>query len=206
MSKFVAVYNGLMENVITEAELSTAKAVARKAASKWSLVESDDLESSLVLWLFENKATVLRYQDDPDGPIKLLVALRRRANQLCVKDQAERSGTPLDFNARYSTSQIERSLIAMFNMPSVSGARVHPSTGQPIDKFEPFVEDAKAMILDVRSAFIRLEDDSQRLLMMKYQHNYTFRDIALVEGISAPGVRKRIRKFIRLMQQTLNGE
>jgi hypothetical protein len=35
MSKFVAVYNGLMENVITEAELSTAKAVARKAASKW---------------------------------------------------------------------------------------------------------------------------------------------------------------------------
>jgi hypothetical protein len=198
MSKFVAVYNGLMENVITEAELSTAKAVARKAASKWSLVESDDLESSLVLWLFENKATVLRYQDDPDGPIKLLVALRRRANQLCVKDQAERSGTPLDFNARYSTSQIERSLIAMFNMPSVSGARVHPSTGQPIDKFEPFVEDAKA--------FIRLEDDSQRLLMMKYQHNYTFRDIALVEGISAPGVRKRIRKFIRLMQQTLNGE
>jgi DNA-directed RNA polymerase specialized sigma24 family protein len=195
-----------MENVISESELSTARAVARRAASKWSLVESEDLESSLVLWLFENTKTVQRYQEDPDGPVKLLVALRRRANQLCVKDQAERSGTPLDFNARYSTSQIEKSLVAMFNMPSTSGSRVHPSTGQLLDPIEPFIEDAKAMVLDVRSAFIQLEDDSQRLLMMKYQHNYTFRDIALVEGISAPGVRKRIRKFIRRMQQTLNGE
>ena len=195
-----------METIITEAELSTARAVARRAASKWSLVEKEDLESSLVLWLFENIKTVERYQKDSEGPAKLLVALRRRANQLCVKDQAERSGTPLDFNAKYSTQQIERALIGMFNMPSNSGARVHPSTGQLLDAHEPFVDDAKAMMIDVRSAFLKLEDDSQRLLMMKYQHTYTFRDIALVEGISAPGVRKRIRKLIRKMQQILNGE
>ena len=195
-----------METIITEAELSTARAVARRAASKWSLVEKEDLESSLVLWLFENIKTVERYQKDSEGPAKLLVALRRRANQLCVKDQAERSGTPLDFNAKYSTQQIERALIGMFNMPSNSGARVHPSTGQLLDAHEPFVDDAKAMMIDVRSAFLKLEEDSQRLLMMKYQHTYTFRDIALVEGISAPGVRKRIRKLIRKMQQILNGE
>ena len=195
-----------METIITEAELSTARAVARRAASKWSLVEKEDLESSLVLWLFENIKTVERYQRDSEGPAKLLVALRRRANQLCVKDQAERSGTPLDFNAKYSTQQIERALIGMFNMPSNSGARVHPSTGQLLDAHEPFVDDAKAMMIDVRSAFLKLEEDSQRLLMMKYQHTYTFRDIALVEGISAPGVRKRIRKLIRKMQQILNGE
>ena len=112
----------------------------------------------------------------------------------------------MDFNAKYSTQQIERALIGMFNMPSNSGARVHPSTGQLLDAHEPFVDDAKAMMIDVRSAFLKLEEDSQRLLMMKYQHTYTFRDIALVEGISAPGVRKRIRKLIRKMQQILNGE
>lgn len=195
-----------MESIITESELSTARAVARRAASKWSLVEREDLESALVLWLFENVKTVQRYQKDSEGPAKLLVALRRRANQLCVKDQAERSGTPLDFNAKYSTQQIERALIAMFNTPSQSGAKVHPSTGQMLDTNEPFVDDAKAMILDIRSSFLQLDAESQRLLMMKYRYTYTFRDIALVEGISAPGVRKRIRKLIRKMQQILNGE
>lgn len=195
-----------MEQIITEAELTTARSVARKAASKWSLVEAEDLESSLVLWLFENKNTVARYQNDPEGPAKLLVALRRRANQLCVKDQVERSGTPLDYNASYSVQQIERALIAMFNEPSTSGSRVHPSTGQLLDQREPFVDDVRALILDVRNCFINLEDNAQRLLMMKYRNNYTYRDIALVEGISAPGVRKRVRKLIRRIQSDLNGE
>lgn len=195
-----------METCITDNELSTARAVARKAASKWSLVEAEDLESALVLWLFENHKTVARYQADPDGPAKLLVALRRKATQLCAKEQAERSGTPLDFNAKYSIAQIERALTAMFNMPSQSGMRVHPSTGQMLDINEPFVEDAKAMISDVRKAFQNLADEEQRLLMLKYKMNYTYRDIALVDGISPPGVRKRVRRFIRKMQTELNGD
>ena len=95
-----------MDNTITESELSTARSVARKAASKWSLVEPEDLEQSLILWLYENKATVKRYQSDSEGPIKLLIALRRRANTICAKEQSERSGKALDSNAKYSIGQI----------------------------------------------------------------------------------------------------
>lgn len=195
-----------MDNFITETELSTARSVARKAASKWSLVEAEDLESALVLWLFENQKTVARYQSDPEGPIKLLVALRRRATQICAKEQSERSGTPLDFNARYSLQQIERALITMFNAPSSSGNRVHPSTGQMLDTHDSFVEDVRALVMDVGKAFQELEDNEQRLLLLKYKMNYTYRDMALVDGISAPGARKRVRRYIRKIQRMLNGE
>lgn len=195
-----------MEKIIRQSELTTAKSVARRAASKWSLVEAEDLEQSLILWLFENQATVERYQNDPEGPAKLLLAMRRKANQLCVKDQAERSGIPLDYYSKYSIGQIEKSLEAIFNKPSNPGAtRVHPSTGEMLDSNEPFVEDKKAMMLDVETAFQSLDDDAQVILAMKYMKGFTYRDIALLLGISAPGARKRVRKHLRRIQSSLNG-
>lgn len=195
-----------METVITASELTTARSVARRQASKWSLVEAEDLEQSLILWLYENRNAVERYRVDPEGPAKLLVALRRKANSICVKDQAERSGTPLDFNAKYSMQQIEKSLEAMFNLPRLTqSVRVHPSTGEMLSSQEPFIDDAKAMVLDVSSAFRKLEDEGQQILAMKYLKGFTYRDIALLLGISAPGSRKRVRKYLRKIQQILNG-
>jgi RNA polymerase sigma factor (sigma-70 family) len=194
-----------MENTITPSELITAKSIARRAASKWSLVEAEDLEQSLILWLYENRTTVQRYREDPEGPAKLFVALRRKANSLCVKDQAERSGTPLDFNAKYSLAQIERTIEAIFNLPSTRQAvRVHPATGEMLDEYQPFIDEAQAMMLDVHVAFTSLDDEAQAILAMKYLKGFTYRDIALLLGISAPGARKRIRKHLRKIQSLVN--
>lgn len=185
---------------LTAGELTSIRYVAWKSASKWSLVEVDDLESELILWAYENRAAIIRYRSDSEGPAKLLVALRRRANQACVKEQAERSGMPLDYNMKYSIQQIENALVAMFNTSNTHGSRVHPSSGMMIDRYDPFIDEAKTAVLDTRRAFDDLEPDLQKLLIMKYEKQYTFRDIAVLEGISAPGVRKRIRKALRKMQ------
>lgn len=191
---------------ITEKEIVTAKAVARKAASKWPLVESEDLQSELILWLYENAAMVQRFQEDEEGPIKLLIALRRRANQICVREQVQRSGTQLDHYSKYSIDQIEKSLLALFNSPSTSGTRVNPETGEMLGEVEDYVENKRTLMIDVRKSFLALDVDAQRLVVLKYAKEYTYRDMGVLEGMSAPGIRKRIRKSLRQIQQRLNGE
>lgn len=174
-------------------------------AGKWSLVDAEDLESVLLLWLYENSATVAKYRQETDGTVKLITALRRKAQAYCTAEQQERSGTPLDFNAKYSLQQIERSLVAMFNLNTQNGIRVNPLTDQPVDVWDPTLDDARAVVLDVKLAFQKLDPNSQGVLIWKYEAEYTYRDIALFLGMSAPGARKKVRKILREIQIILDG-
>ena len=97
---------------ILQAEINIARNLAKRLSSKWSLVEFEDLEGVLILWLYENEKTVQRYRSEPDGVFKLITSMRRKANAFCTAEQQERSGTQLDSHSRYSIQQIERSLVA----------------------------------------------------------------------------------------------
>lgn len=190
---------------VTQAETNVARNLARRMAGKWSLVDAEDLESVLLLWLYENSATVAKYRQETDGTVKLITALRRKAQAYCTAEQQERSGTPLDFNAKYSLQQIERSLVAMFNLNTQNGIRVNPLTDQPVDVWDPTLDDARAVVLDVKLAFQKLDPNSQGILIWKYEAEYTYRDIALFLGMSAPGARKKVRKILREIQIILDG-
>jgi DNA-directed RNA polymerase specialized sigma24 family protein len=191
---------------ILQAEINIARNLAKRLSSKWSLVEFVDLESVLVLWLYENQDTVIRYRSEVDGTMKLITALRRRANSFCTAEQQERSGTPLDYYSSYSIPQIERSLTAMFNSSSSHGLKVDPNTGSPLEEWDPSLDDAKTAVLDVKLAFRKLDVEMQKILIWKYEQEYTYRDIALLENISAPGARKRVRRALRQIQMILDGK
>lgn len=190
---------------VTQAEANVARNLARRMAGKWSLVDVEDLESVLLLWLYENASTVAKYRQEPDGTVKLITALRRKAQAYCTAEQQERSGTPLDFNAKYSLQQIERSLVAMFNLNTQNGIRVNPLTDQPVDVWDPSLDDARAAVLDVKLAFQKLDANSQGILIWKYEAENTYRDIAMFLGMSAPGARKKVRKILREIQIILDG-
>jgi len=191
---------------ILQGEINVARNLARRLSSKWSLVDFQDLESLLVLWLYENQDTVIRYRSEVDGTLKLITALRRKANSFCTAEQQERSGTPLDYYSRYSIQQIERSLVAMFNSSFSQGLKVDPNTGAPIYHWDPSLDDAKTAVLDVKLAFQKLDVDMQKVLIWKYEQEYTFRDIAMLDGVSAPGARKRVRKALRQIQMILDNK
>lgn len=190
---------------VTQAEVNVARNLARRMAGKWSLIDVEDLESVLLLWLYENAATVLKYRNEQDGTLKLVTALRRKAQAFCTAEQQERSGTPLDYNAKYSLQQIERSLVAMFNLNTQNGIRVNPITGQAVDVWDPSLDDARTAVLDVKMAFHKLDSLSQGILIWKYEAENTYRDIAMFLGMSAPGARKKVRKILRDIQVMLEG-
>jgi DNA-directed RNA polymerase specialized sigma24 family protein len=189
---------------ILPGELNIARNIARRSAGKWSLVDPEDLESELILWLFENLNVVFRYRTEPDGQMKLITALRRKAHGFCMAEQQERSGSTLDAGSRYSMQQIERSLVAMFNSTGSNTRRVHPQTGELLDSYDPVLDDARTMVLDVKIAFSNLPVEYQKILIWKFEQEFTYRDIAMLEKISAPGARKRVKKAVKLLQIALN--
>lgn len=190
---------------ITEAETNIARNLARRLAGKWSLVDVEDLESVLLLWLYANHTVVEKYRGQVDGTIKLVTALNRKAHSFCVAEQQERSGYVLDYNSRYSLTQIERSLVAMFNLTGSSAIKVNPVTGEPVDAYDSSLDDARAAVLDVKLAFEKLDSESQMILIWKFEQEFTYRDLALLLGMSAPGARKKLRKVLRELQAILDG-
>ncbi len=191
--------------LVTEVETNIARNLARRLAGKWSLVDVEDLESVLLLWLYENSAIVAKYREQTDGTIKLVTALNRKAHSFCVAEQQERSGYVLDYNSRYSLTQIERSLVAMFNLTGSSAIKVNPVTGEPVDAYDSSLDDARAAVLDVKLAFEKLDSESQMILIWKFEQEFTYRDLALLLGMSAPGARKKLRKVLRELQAILDG-
>lgn len=189
---------------ILREEENIARNIARRSAGKWSLVDAEDLESELILWLYENIETVIRYRNELDGQMKLITALRRKAHGFCMAEQQERSGSPLDSGSKYSTQQIERALVAMFNSTGSNTRRVHPQTGELLDSYDPVLDDARTMVLDVKLAFGNLSVEHQKILIWKFEQEFTYRDIAMLEKISAPGARKRVKKAVKLIQIALN--
>ena len=189
----------------TESELTVASKIGRKMATKWSAVESDDLVSHLTLWLCENYATVERYRTEEGGDAKLFVSLRREAGRFCAKEQAQRTGAPLDHDAQYSVDQIERILPFVFeDLPSQSVSE-NPHSGAPLSKpdHEQF-ETAIAMALDVRSAYHDLPAEIRSVLVMRYRDGMSYEEIGSLTGMTDRGAQKRVLRAVTRLRDSLS--
>ena len=192
---------------ISMEDVDLAKRVARRVAQRWSLVELDDLTSELTVWLYENNEVVSRYRKEPEGEGKLFVALRRFATKYCAAEQATRQGAPLDYSAKYSIQGIERALKVLFDeFPTSFGSIVHPHTGHALEQWDPEIETARAVLMDTRAAFERLVDAEQVLVIARFQLDMTYRELAEMDGSTPTGVRKKLRRALRHMQQFMEGE
>lgn len=202
----VSEYNKHMNKIeITQREIALAGRVASRVAEKWSLAETEDLQSELILWLYDNASTVARYRFEEKGEGKLYVALRRTAGRIAAMEQVARSGSYLDADAKYSITQIENALTAMFDNVDVGAIRVNPVTHEPIQTWDPRIEEAKLIVLEVRSAWELLDDLSQLMVAWRYMNELTYREIADLSGMSPTGARKKLKHILRKIQASVDG-
>lgn len=183
--------------------MDLAKSIAKSVSSKWRLVDAEDLESELLLWLFENMHYVDRYRDDPDGKPKLIASLSRYANQYCVKEQTARSGAPVDFDSRYTIEQIRRAMPLLFEeLIPETHVYEHPVSGQPIgQRFSDGT--AMAILLDLKQALASIPADARHILTMQYRDGFTYAQIAQLEGISRRTAIRHGNRALQLMRRQL---
>lgn len=183
---------------LTERELHLARSVARKAASKWTLAEEDDLASELTLWLIEHLPVVERYRADPQGEGRLFVALRRRATKWCAREQVIRSGGQLVDDEPYTLDQVERALPFIFE--DVPQTTLHDGTG-----FDGAHGQALVILTDLKGAFQDMPEQVRETIVLRFRDGLSYTDMGRLTGISSEASKKRVQRAVMRMRERLSG-
>lgn len=192
---------------IVDHELTLARRLAFKTAQKWPAVEAEDLSSELTLWLFENRDAVARYRAEEGGEGKLYVALRRHASRYCAKEQAVRSGAPLDHDAEYTTVQIERAMPFVFEDIVQSSVHVDPSTGASLgaSSYSGDYGVAMAVLLDLRGAYADMPPEVKLVLALRFRDGLTYDEIAELTGCTKRTAIRRVARAVLRVRDHLCG-
>lgn len=187
-------------------EIELARKIAGWVGNKWSLVEVEDLQSELVLWLFENEITVNRYRADPEGYMKLNTALRKHALKYCAKEQSARSGALLDHDAKYSIAQVKRALPYVFEDINVeSYAHENPHTGEPVGVSSSGYGLALAVLLDMRICFEAMPKDVKEILTLQYRDGLSYREISELTGVARRTAIRQSQRAVSKLRDQLCG-
>jgi RNA polymerase sigma factor (sigma-70 family) len=182
---------------ITEHELLLAKKIGYKIGNRWSLVETEDLISELTLWLFENAETVERYRTEEGGEGKLFIALRRFAAKYAAREQATRSGGPLNVSDEYTVDQIERAMPLMFEIEPEMLANGNS---------DPFKNGlALAILTDIRGAFYDQPAEVREILTLRYRDGMNLAEIGALTGVTDRGAKRRLDRALLRVLESVEG-
>lgn len=187
---------------LTKAEMEAAKNTAWRIGSKWSAVENEDLESTLLLWMLKHIGKVQKWREDPRGKGALYVTLKREALRYCTKETAARNGVPLDRGRFYNVEMLERTLPFIFEAWPQTMVREHPNSGRPLDR--PVDSgNAVAILADVTGAFYGLPKDMIEVLEYRFRDGLQLAEIAELKGVTVEGARHIIARAIKRLSDSL---
>lgn len=186
-------------------ELKLARDTARRIGSRWSQIEIEDLESVLVLWLFEHDKNVTRWRTEERGWGKLFVALKREALKYCTRETAAKVGQPLTRENFYNEAMLTRALPFLFEEWPQTAVRQNPHTGKPVDK--PFeFNNALTIMADISGAFYGLTNDEREILEWRFRDGLTLDEIASLKNVTKEGASKMIDRCVKHLSDKLAGE
>lgn len=192
---------------ITEHEMKLAERVGKRAASRWSAVDADDVISHLYLWIASNTEAVSRWRVDESGEAKLFVTLRREAAKFCASEQQHSAGKPIRSQNFYTADLLARALPFIFEETPVTTAKENPMNGQTYSAGGP--EDfgnAAAILADIRGAFYGLNRDIRHVLELRFRDGLTLEEIGELSGLTKVGVKKRVDRALDRLCDALSGE
>lgn len=196
-----------MSTTINNAEMRVAERVGRRAASRWTAVDPDDVTSQLYLWIVENPLPVQRWREEPGGEAKLFVTLRREAAKFCAREQQVQVGRPIRQDNFYNVEMLSRALPFVFEDSPQTTAAENPVTGQTSASGTP--EDygnAVAILADIRGALYGLNREIREVLELRFRDGLTLEEIGELAGMSKVGAKKRVDRALDRLCDVLSGE
>lgn len=186
-------------------ELKLARDIARRVGSRWSLIENEDLESVLTLWLFEHDKNVTRWRDEERGWGKLFVTLKREALKYCARETAVKVGQPITRDNFYNEAMLTRALPFLFEAWPETVVRQNGNTHEPMEK--PFeFNNALTIMADISGAFYGLTADIREVLEWRFRDGLTFDEIATLKSITKEGASKMVERGVKRLCDKLAGE
>lgn len=196
-----------MSTTITTEEMRVAERVARRAASRWTAADPDDVTSHLYLWIVENQVPVNRWRNEPGGEAKLFVTLRREAAKFCAREQQVQVGRPIRQDNFYNVEMLTRALPFIFEETPQSVVMENPVTGQTSASGSAAdYGNAVVIMADIRGAFYGLNREIREVLELRFRDGLTLEEIGELAGMSKVGAKKRVDRAVERLCDALSGE
>jgi DNA-directed RNA polymerase specialized sigma24 family protein len=208
--------NGLMTELhssIYDIAPSVARTVARKY-SKW--VDKDDVKQECLLWAINRSEWINSQLSEPDtekrrhNEQKLAWQMTRAAERYCRKEKAAKSGYQIADEAYYESATLAQLLpfviASVIDGTVLEQAQEMIKDGQPRGSSSPAEGgNLLATLMDIKGAYLKLNAEDQRLLVLRYHENLTLAQMGSVLECHATTADRRCDHALRELNNLLGG-
>lgn len=188
--------------------------VVHRKYNKW--VERDDLKQECLLWAIGRSEWINKELDEPDfekrrhNEQKIAWQMTRVAERYARKEKATRSGYQVGDEAYYQTATLA-GLLPFVIASLLDGTVLEPAQemvidGQPKGSSSPAEGGTLlATLVDIKNAFVALDAEDRRVLILRYHEQMTLAQIGGVLECHASTADRRCDAALRALVEILGG-
>ena len=180
-------------------------------------VETDDIKQECYLWAIGRgqQFTDLLNEPEPNkreqNEKRIAYQMRRMGERFARKQKAAKAGYHTSDEAYYDTTTIAQ--LIPFVIASVIDGTVLEQAQEMINDGQPRKQSTPAeggnllaILIDIKKAFIKLEQEDKTILQMRYHDNFTLSQIAQYLECAISTADRRSTSALRRLQDKLGGE
>ena len=180
-------------------------------------VETDDIKQECYLWAIGRgqQFTDLLNEPEPNkreqNEKRIAWQMRRMGERFARKQKAAKAGYHTSDEAYYDTTTIAQ--LIPFVIASVIDGTVLEQAQEMINDGQPRKQSTPAeggnllaILIDIKKAFIKLEQEDKTILQMRYHDNFTLQQIAQYLECATSTADRRCTSALRRLQDKLGGE
>jgi RNA polymerase sigma factor (sigma-70 family) len=188
--------------------------VVHNQYNKW--VERDDLQQECVQWALmrieyiNSQLDVENTTERRHNEQKIAWQMKRAAERFARKEKATKSGYQLGDEAYYQTGTLGQLL--PFVIASVIDGTVLEQAQEMIRDGQPKGSSSPAeggnllnMLIDIKSAYQKLDEEDQKILMLRYHENLKLEQIGEILGCHLTTADRRCDRALRELNNKLGG-
>lgn len=180
-------------STITKQEMTLASKVAYSISRNWKLVEADDVEAHLFLWLVENERYLINWRKE-EGDGKLFVSLRREAAKYCASETKHKASIDnLQNNNVYNIDMIYRTLPFIFEYNPLE--HDISNTGDSL---------AYEIISDISNAYHSLNKKDKHIIDLRFKNGLSYKEIAEYYDVKENTANQRIHRTVEKLYEKLS--
>lgn len=192
-------------------------AMATSVTRRFKLyVELDDVKQECLAWASSRAAYINAQlsEDNPDrkhNEQRVAWQMRRAAERYARKEKAAKNGYHVSDEAYYESATVAQLLpfviASVIDGTVLEQAQEMIRDGQPKGSSSPAEGgNLLAMLLDIKNAYLKLEQSDQTVLVLRYHENLTLTQMGAVLECAVSSADRRCNASLRKLLQGLGGE
>ena len=181
-----------------------------------NFVEREDLKQELLKWAFSRADFINEQLSETDtdklkhNEGRVAFQMKRAAERYARKEKAARSGYQLGDEAYYDTATLAQLLpfviASVLDGTVLEQAQEMIRDGQPKGSSSPAEGGTLlAALIDIKKEYIKMEQEDQKVLVLRYHESCTLEQIAAILECSKSSADRRCNHALRELNNKLGG-